>query len=178
MMSKMHGLGILHTDIVRKKLFDLTPDGTQNLPFEEGIYSKESTALVYGKLLMMAQEKIKKGCSIILDATFSRRHQRDEALRLARDLDANIIFVECTASRETLKRRLSSREATPTVSDARLRHFEKLKARFETITDLPEEMYIRINTETPMTKSLQQILSHDYLMLSQQTAVAMKSRAI
>jgi len=178
MMSKMHGLEILHTDIVRKKLFDLTPDGTQNLPFEEGIYSKESTALVYGKLLMTAQEKIKKGCSIILDATFSRRHQRDEARRLARDLDANIIFVECTASRETLKRRLSSREATPTVSDARLRHFEKFKARFETITDLPEEMYIRINTETPMTKSLQQILSHDYLMLSQQTAVAMKSRAI
>ena len=43
---------------------------------------------------MLAQEVIEKVDSVILDATFSRRHQRDEVIRLARDMDANIIFIE------------------------------------------------------------------------------------
>ncbi len=174
MMAKMLSLGILRTDVVRKKLFGLPPDGTQDLPFAKGIYSKESTALVYGKLLMLAQEEINKGCSIILDATFSRCHQRDEALRLARDLDANIIFVECTASNETLKKRLAMRDASTTISDARLHHFKQLRARFEPLNDLPNEMHICLNTETPREEGLRQILSHDYALLSQQTARAIK----
>jgi predicted kinase len=174
MMSKMLSLGILRADVVRKKLFDLPLDGTHDLPFEEGIYSKESTALVYGKLLMLALEEIKKGCSIILDATFSRRHQRDEALRLARDLDANIVFVECTASNETLKKRLSIRDASTAISDARLHHFKQLCARFESINDLPDEMHIRIDTEKPLEESMRQILSHDYALLSNRTDRAIK----
>ena len=178
MLAKLFSLVILRSDVVRKELFNLSPVESQDLPFEEGIYSKEATALVYGKLLMQAQEEIKKGGSIILDATFSRCHQRDEALRLARDLDANIIFVECMASNETLKKRLSIRDSSRTISDARLRHFQKFRARFEPITDLPEEMHIRINTEILLKKSLRQLLSHDYVMLSQQTAVAMEGRAI
>jgi len=174
MMAKMLSLGILRTDVVRKKLFDLPLDGTQDLPFAEGIYSKGSTALVYGKLLMLAQEEIKKGCSIILDATFSRPHQRDEALRLARDQDANIIFVECTASNDTLKRRLAMRDASTTISDARLHHFKQLRGRFEPINDLPDETHIRLNTEAPREDGLRQVLSHDYALLSQQTARAIK----
>jgi hypothetical protein len=176
MMAKMLGLGILRTDVVRKKLFNLSLDETQNLPFEDGIYSKESTALVYGKLLMLAQEEIEKGCSIILDGTFSRRHQRDETLRLARDLDANIIFVECTASNETLKKRLSIRDSSTTISDARLHHFKQLRARFEPINDLPDVMHIRLNTEIPREEGLRQILAHDYVMLSQLAAAAVESR--
>jgi len=174
MISKVLSLGILQTDVVRKKLFDLPLDGAQDLPFEEGIYSKESTALVYGKLLMLAQDEIKKGCSIILDATFSRRHQRDEALRLTRDMDVNIVFVECTASNETLKKRLSIRDTSTTISDARLHHFTQLRAHFEPINDLPDQMHIRLNTEAPREEGLRQILSHDYALLSYQTVMAIE----
>jgi len=174
MMAKILSLGILQNDFVRKKLFDLPLDGTPDLPFEERIYSKESTALVYGKLLMLAQQEIKQGCSIILDAAFGLRHHRDEALRLAGDMDANIIFVECTVSNETLKKRLSIRDASTTISEARLLHFKQLCAQFESLHDLPDEMHIRVNTDLPLEESLRQVLAHDYALLSHQTAVANK----
>jgi aminoglycoside phosphotransferase family enzyme/predicted kinase len=178
MMAKMLSLGILHTDVVRKKLFNLPLNETQDLPFEEGIYSKESTALVYGKLLMLAQEEIEKGRSIILDGTFSRRHQRDEALRLARDMDANIVFVECKASNQTIKKRLSIRDASSTISDARLHHLKQLRARFEAIKELPDEMHIRLNTEIPREEGFRQILAHECVVLPQPSTASMESHAM
>jgi aminoglycoside phosphotransferase family enzyme/predicted kinase len=174
MMAKISSLGILQSDVVRKKLFNLPLDGTPDLPFEEGIYSKVSTALVYGQLLMLAQQEIEQGRSIILDAAFSLRHHREEALRLARDMDANIIFMECTASNETLKKRLSIRDVPLTNSNLRQQHFKRLCARFESLHELPDEMHIHINTDLPPVESLRQILAHDYALLSHQTAVAIK----
>jgi predicted kinase len=174
MIAKILGLGIIGSDVVRKKLFRKPLYESQDLFFEKGMYSKESTALVYGKILMMAQEEIEKRCSIILDATFSTCHQRDEARRLARDMDANIIFVECAASKETLKKRLSMRDASDSISDARLPHFKQLAARFEPISELPDEMRICIDTEKPPEEGMRQILSLDYAFLANQTERAIK----
>ena len=174
MIAKILSLGLIGSDVIRKKLFDVPFYESQDLPFEEGIYSKEATALVYGKLLMMAQEEIQKGCSIVLDATFGTRHQRNEALRLARDMDGDIIFVECAASDETIKKRLSIRDASPTISDARLRHFKQFKARFEPISELGDEMHICIDTDMPLEEGMRQILSHDYALLTNQTERAIK----
>jgi aminoglycoside phosphotransferase family enzyme/predicted kinase len=174
MIAKILSLGILGSDVVRKKLFGMPLYESQDLPFEKGIYSKASTALVYGKLLMLAQEEIEKGNSVILDATFSTRHQRDEALRLARNMDANIIFVECAASNETLKKRLYIRDASTIISDARLHHFKQLRARFESISELPDEKHICINTDKPLEEGMRQILSHDYALLSNQTVRSIK----
>ena len=70
-LSEKLGIKILRSDLIRKKLFGLEPDESMNVPFEEGIYSKGSSSLIYGKLLMLAQEEIEKGASVILDATFS-----------------------------------------------------------------------------------------------------------
>jgi aminoglycoside phosphotransferase family enzyme/predicted kinase len=174
MIAKILSLGLIGSDVVRKKLFGMPLHESQDLPFEEGMYSKESTALVYGKLLMMAQEEIQKGRSIILDATFSTSHQRNEALRLARDMDADIIFVECLASNETLKKRLSIRNSSATISDARLHHFKQFKDRFEPISELADEMHICIDTEKPLEEGMRQILSHDYALLTNQTERAIK----
>ena len=75
---------ILQSDRVRKQLLGVPTDEPMDLPFESGIYSKEASSLTYGKLMMLAQEVVEKGGSVILDATFSRQHQRDEVIRLAK----------------------------------------------------------------------------------------------
>jgi len=165
-LSKKFGIKILRSDLIRKKLFGLQPDQSMNVPFEEGIYSKGSSSLIYGKLLMLAQEEIEKGASVILDATFSSKHNRNEALRLARDMDANIIFIECLSSVAVIKDRLKKRETKITVSDARLHHFKELKSRFEPLEDITEEMHIEIDTQRPIKENLMKILSHDYGLLS------------
>ena len=124
---------------------------------------------------MLTQEVIEKGGSIILDATFSRRHQRDEVIRLARDMDANIIFIECVASYEILKKRLADREKNVGISDARLGHLKQLKAHFDLLDELQNDMHLKINTKESLDACIRQILSHDYFFLTQQTARAMKN---
>jgi aminoglycoside phosphotransferase family enzyme/predicted kinase len=166
---------ILQSDRVRKQLLGVPSAEPRDLPFESGIYSKDASSLTYGKLMMLTQEIIEKGGSAILDATFSRRHQRDEVIRLARDMDANIIFIECTASYEMLKKRLRDRERTVCISDARLRHLKQLKAHFEPLNELQNDMHLKINTEKSLDACMRQILSHEYIFLTQQTARAMKN---
>jgi len=129
------------------------------MPFEDGIYSKGASGLTYGKLLLSAQEEIETGNSVILDATFSSAHHRNEALRMAKDLDANIIFVECRPKENLLKERLSHRKAKFSVSDARLHHFEYFKQRFEPLNEVGRAMHIRVNTEKPLEECMEKILA-------------------
>jgi hypothetical protein len=167
-LSRIMNIEVLRSDVTRKQLFGLPPDQSMVTAFGEGIYSKEATALTYGKLLMAAQDQLEKGNSIIVDATFSKSHQRREALRLARDMDVNIIFVECRAPQNVLARRLKRREEKTSVSDARLQHLAKIRRRFDALEDISEDRRISVNTELPLEESLNRILNHDYFLTWQQ----------
>jgi len=163
---------VFRSDRVRKELFGLHPEEQRNLPFEAGIYSKEARSLTYGKLLLLAQEELQNGRSVILDATYASLHQRREVLRLANDADANVMFVECISSEAVLKERLIQREKTASVSDARLHQFDKMKALFEPLDEVPDDVHIRIDTEGSLEGALQEILSQDNLLVPRQTAQA------
>ncbi len=165
-LSRKLGIGVLRSDHIRKELFGVKPDDFMDEPFEEGLYSKQASSLTYGKLLALAQEDIANGLSVVLDATFSSKHRRSEALLLAREMDANIIFVECTSPVKVLKDRLLEREGKIGVSDARLHHLKQFKSRFEPLKELTEEMHIRIDTQLPIKENMMEILSHEYSRLS------------
>ena len=169
-LAKILALGIYRSDIVRKMLFGQPSSKSQVVPFEQGIYSKEATALTYGKLLMLAQQEVERGRSVIIDAGFSKQHYRDEAIRMARDVDANILFVECAAPFELLKKRLTDRENQATVSDARLQHLKKIAAGFDPMDDLREEVYIRIDTSLALETEIRQVIAHDYGVLARQNS--------
>ena len=171
-LAKILGVQVLQSDAVRKKMFGIPEDTPMDMPFESGIYSKEARSLTYGKLMILTQEIIEKGGSVILDATFGRQHQRDEVIRLARDMDANIIFVECFASYEILKKRLLKREKGACISDARLPHLKHIQANFEPLDEVQSDMHLKINTEESLDSCMRQILSHDYISLIQQTTRA------
>jgi uncharacterized protein len=173
-MSETLGVQVLRSDLVRKELLGLDPTAARDFPYAEGIYSKEMTSLTYGRLLMTAQEELKKGRSVILDATFGNQHHRDEVIHLAQDLDTNILFVECTASYKTLRKRLVERETTDSISDARLHHLKQFKAHFAPLDQMQDEMHLKVNTEASPDRSMRRILSHDYTLLARQTARTMK----
>jgi len=159
-LGRLFDIKVINSDVIRKKIFGMKTRETSVLPFEKGIYSKGASSLTYGKLLLLAQEEIKKGDSVILDATFSTKHWRIEAIRMAEDMDVNIMFVECLLSDELTKKRLVERESLASVSDARVHHFEDLKRRFEPLESLPNEMHILVHTIKPLNECMQQILSH------------------
>lgn len=75
---------------------------------------------------------------------------------------------------ETLKQRLTIHDVSTADSDLRQRQFKQLCARFENMHELPDELHICINTDLFQIESLRQTLAHDYALLSQQTAAAIK----
>jgi aminoglycoside phosphotransferase family enzyme/predicted kinase len=160
-LADKFGIRKLSSDLIRKKL--IMDRNQSGLGFEEGIYSKEATSITYGKLLRLAREEIEKQNSVILDATFSRKKYRREALRLAEELDANIIFLECVCSDSVIKDRLQKRNTVPSISDARLEHFENLIAAYEPLDDIPRDIHITIDTQNSLDDNIMEILSSDDL---------------
>ncbi len=160
------GVGVLRSDLIRKDLFDLQPEDSRDLPFEEGLYTKDASSLTYSRLIKLAREEIFKGLPVVLDATFSTKSSRQEILLAARDEQVNIFFVECTAPDKVIKDRLGQREGRNTVSDARLHHFTQFKSRLEPLTELSSETHVSIDTQLPVKENIMRILSSHYNQLA------------
>jgi hypothetical protein len=60
------------------------------------------------------------------------------------------------------------REATSSVSDARLHHFEQIKARLEPLSEVRDDMHIGLDTDRSLDESL------DYVLECLQTEEALK----
>ena len=155
-LANAFGINAFNSDVIRKQMFGSI------MPFETGIYSKGSTALTYGRLLLLAQEEIEKGKSVILDATFKTAHHRREAIRLAKDMDADILFVQCVAPENLLKKRLLLRENQQLVSDARISIYESFKQQFEPMEELSDAQHMIVYTQKPLEESMQQIFNHNF----------------
>ncbi len=162
-LSRILDIPVFESDVVRKQNFAAMFEDFSHLDFEQGIYSRGVTALTYGRLLLMAQETVGKGESVVLDATFSARHFRQEALRLADEMDANIFFVECTAPENVLKKRLIRRERENGVSDARIKHFEAIRNGFEPLDDILPDQHIVLNTQQALDECISRIFYHEYI---------------
>jgi uncharacterized protein len=158
-LSRILRIRAFQSDVIRKELYGLKPGDSSDMPFETGIYSKGASALTYGRLLLSAREEIEQGRSVILDATYGRQHYRAEAVRLAYDIDANIIFVECALKENMNKARLLKREAGYPVSDARYHHYEDFKKRFEPLNELSNVVHVRVDTGTSLEECMEQILA-------------------
>lgn len=163
-LARTFKVKIFNSDVVRKKMFKVQSEKTMAASFEDGIYSKKASSLTYEKLLSLAEEDVGKGNSVILDATFSIKDQRHKALTLAKEMKSEILFVECVSSDQLLKDRLTKRENTVSISDARIDHFEQFKKHFEPIDEVSDSIYICIDTERPLKENMQQILLKNYML--------------
>jgi aminoglycoside phosphotransferase family enzyme/predicted kinase len=165
-LSKTLSIILFQSDVIRKE----SQAGVHNhiVPFGQGLYRAGMRQRVYGKLLLFAQDTLKKGHSVILDATFSYRKWRDEVRRLCSDLDTNLVFVECHCKEKTVRSRLKIREKTAGHSDARLQHFTQIAKEFEPILEFPHEFHMKVNTEQPLRHSLAEVLSMGYTLKCQQ----------
>jgi hypothetical protein len=161
-LSEALSLILLQSDRIRKEGKDHLTLHETVVPFGEGIYRAAMRQRTYAQMLALALEELKKGHPVILDATFSRTKWREETWQLAKDLDTNLIFVECCCREETIRERLRQREQRLNISDARLRHLTDMIKWFEPLHEVPREMHIRLDTDQPFEKALLELLSEGY----------------
>jgi uncharacterized protein len=156
-------ISVIRSDVVRKDLFADARAADCERAFEQGLYTAYATETTYRKLFVLAREEIKKGQSVVIDATFSRTPQRVQALRLAASHSATPVFVECRAAEPVLAKRLKDRENRPSVSDARLSHLAAFQRRFVPMSRIADEIHLRVDTERPLVDCLRRILLADAL---------------
>lgn len=115
----------IRSDVERKRLFGLAPDE----PSGGTIYSPEATQRTYARLGELAEQALAAGWSVIVDAAFLKRAERDAFRALACRLGCLCELMVCTAPPEELEQRLIARrgdasEATPEVMRQQLEWLE------------------------------------------------------
>jgi uncharacterized protein len=125
-LSAATGWALLRSDVLRKELAGLSPSESAAAAFQAGMYGAEATASVYAELLSRAALLLSSGRSVILDATWTRQCWRDAAHELGQRAAAEVVELECEASRELSSLRLTQRgtegrdasDATPSIAEA------------------------------------------------------------
>ena len=159
-------VNVFRSDVIRKRLFaggSCVPSKPQAAGME--MYSALASQVTYERMFALAQEDLKKGKSVVIDATFSRTARRNQALRIAADRQAIPVFIECRAAEATLAVRLLKRETEPSVSDARLIHLAAFKERYQPMVRTGNAIHISVDTENPPAVCLRHILLTDALFV-------------
>lgn len=138
----------IRSDVERKRLFGLKPLDRSRSAGEAGIYTREATEQTYARLERLAHLTLTAGFSLILDATYLRRGERDAARRVAREGGWRCVILACDAAAAEMRARVARRYAAGT--DAAEADLAILEKQFHWVEPLsPDEPALVIRTDEP-----------------------------
>ena len=139
----------LRSDVERKRMHRLEPKTRTGSSLAAGIYDTESSRRTYAHLAELSARILEAGFPAIVDAAFLQREQRDRFRRVAERIGAPCLFVHCTASETTLRRRVAEREAQASdASEAGVTVLEDQLAGGQPLAPDEEAMAVTVDTET------------------------------
>lgn len=147
-----------NSDWVRKELAGIIPTESRRETIDAGIYTKEFSQKTYKTLLDRAEARLKRGDSVIVDASYQYVHDRQDIRDLARKLNCQVYFVLCQCPETEMKRRMDERENDPAaISDGRWEIYLKQKKRFEPPDELSASELITIDTRASLEELLEEL---------------------
>jgi len=149
---------VFSSDQIRKTLTGVPLTERTAPELRVHVYSEQITEETYQKLLDEALAALASHGGVVIDATFSRRFQRDLLRDKCVKAGVPLRVVELEANRETIRRRLKAREESPeAISDARLEDFEKLSAAYEPPAELAADL-IKVSTDDGLPDAVKAVL--------------------
>ena len=134
---------ILESDALRKVLFPLPG------------YSPEESSHLFQACHQLIEKLLKRGISIILDATNLSERYRENLYSIAEHLDARLILVHVKAPPEIVRKRLEVRlENTDGNSDADWDVYKRMKPRVQRIS----RNHFAVDTSEDITSALDKIV--------------------
>ena len=118
-LARTTGFVLLSTDTLRKRRAGLAPETPGCAAHGAGLYTDEARAANYAALVAEVEGVLEAGQSVIVDATFIRRADRDRVAETARRRGRPYVFLSCQADEALVRARLAAREEGRSVSDAR-----------------------------------------------------------
>lgn len=142
-LGAMAGCPVINSDAVRKEMAGLPP----HAPGPETLYTPEAGRRTYRELGSRAGARVSDGDGVLVDATFRHRADREAFAGGWADA-APLIFVQCAAPADVLRRRAAKRDADPSeVSDATLEVVERERQRFEPPDEVATSRHLLVRTD-------------------------------
>lgn len=140
----------LRSDVERKRLFGLAPLERSTGRSELDLYAPDVTQRTYDHLAQQAARVIEAGFTVLVDATFLKRAQRDAFRRLAAQLGVPFTLLAFRAHAETLRRRVAQRSTQGAdASEADLAVLHGQFAALEPLTANEQVYALTIDTDAP-----------------------------
>jgi hypothetical protein len=152
------GIDRLSSDQARKEISSVPQYSHRFSDYGTGIYCDKFTRATYRKLLDEAETSIAAVRSVIVDATFSRKINRNRFRIAAEKHSALFRIIMMTSSEKVIKKRLDARLTNHReVSDGRWELFQRQKDEFEP-AGLDEQLQIYLDTSLPLHDTIDMIL--------------------
>ena len=157
-LSEQTGFAVLNSDVIRKRLAGLLPTVQASADYQAGLYQPAFTAKTYAAVHTQAEEELRSGRGVIIDATYKQEEDRRTILELGTRCQVPVLFVECRATAAVVEQRLRQREQHGnTASDATWMIAQREQERFPPFADLPVETHLVIDTESDIDTELARI---------------------
>ena len=148
----------VHSDLERKRLHGIPPEGRSDSPVAGGIYSRRSGEQTYRRLTELADGLLATGITTIVDATFLSHSDRQRMARLAERHQVPLTILHFVVPEKELRKRIRIRakagkdpsEANEWVLDYQLANAEPLS-----IAELGRT--IRVRPDTPVDLLVREI---------------------
>ncbi len=137
----------VRSDVERKRLYGMAPLESGQAAHAEGIYSEAATVRTYERLRELACVVLEAGYTVIVDATFLHRVQREPFERLAQDKGVVYVILAFHAGEQSLRQRILRRRGD--ASDADLAVLEHQLNVLAPLSAGEQECCIKIDTESP-----------------------------
>ncbi len=156
-LAKRSGLVVISSDVLRKQLAGIPQTEHRYEEFSSGIYSDEFSRRTYDTMFARAKEILLSGNSVVLDASFIKRSERQRAKGLAEDTGAHFIIVECRLDADRIRRRLARRAKDGTVSDGRWEIYRPQRRSLEPVLS-GEAGHLAVDASLPVDVIAGQVL--------------------
>jgi uncharacterized protein len=149
-ISAATGFETLGSDALRKP-----GDGARPAvaAYGTGLYTPESREAVYVALATATDQALAAGRGVVADATFARAEDRARLAAVARRHRRPLVFVECSAAESVIRARLTARERTPSLSDARWETYLEQRAHREPLRDAEPHLTLDTSADLPRARA-------------------------
>ncbi len=110
-LLQLPGMIRIRSDVERKRLYGLDSQASSDSGSGQNIYTPEASRRTYDRLLQLAESALVGDYSVVVDATFLSREERDRFRQLARRCSAHFTILSFTVDAATLHQRVSARMA-------------------------------------------------------------------
>jgi len=147
----------LRSDVIRKELAAVPADSHRPDTFGEGLYARGMTDRTYREMRQRTEQLLRRGKTVIVDASFARQAERQAFLDLAASLalPARLLHLHCDTA--TAMARLDRRRAEgQDISDGRRELFAAQSATFDPLSDSP--LLIAIDSSAAVDYNVQAVI--------------------